>query len=437
MGSVFRRGNKLWLKYKTVGGKWVNKPAELNAGREREAALLLKKTEARIKARVDAGETESDGPITVARYTKAWLERRTTATANDDMSRLKTHALPAIGKLKLDEVRPRHVRELVRTLATSGKLAPRSVRNVYGVLHTMFHDAHVEELIESNPCVLKRGDLPKKIDKDPTWRPGAVFAREEVEALISSDKIPEDRRVLYSVLLLAGLRFGEAAALKWSSYDATVSPLGKLVVAASYSIRKKAEKAVKTERPREVPVHSTLAKILAAWKLGGWQRMLGRAPRPADLLIPSREGRNRSVNHSLKRFYEDCDRVGLRRRRQHDLRRTFITLARTDGARRDVLEVITHGPRGNIVDIYTSLPWPLLCEEVAKLRLELLQGQVIELPRSCAAGRSDGAADRFGTVLGTVGSAARADQQKSPGDQSLPGFPFLRGGRDLNPRPPA
>jgi hypothetical protein len=43
-------------------------------------------------------------------------------------------------------------------------------------------------------------------------------------------------------------------------------------------------------------------------------------------------------------------------------------------------EVITHGPRGNIVDIYTSLPWPLLCEEVAKLRVQLLAGQVIQLP---------------------------------------------------------
>src|SRR5579863_7510945 len=89
-------------------------------------------------------------------------------------------------------------------------------------------------------------------------------------------------------------RSGEAAALKWSSYDATVTPLGKLVVASSYSIKKKAEKSVKTERPREVPVHPTLAKILAAWKLGGWQRMMGRAPRPDDLLVPSRLGKNRS-----------------------------------------------------------------------------------------------------------------------------------------------
>jgi hypothetical protein len=55
----------------------------------------------------------------------------------------------------------------VRDLAASGKLPPRAVRNVYGALHNMFHEAQVDELGDTNPCVLKRGDLPTKIDKDP------------------------------------------------------------------------------------------------------------------------------------------------------------------------------------------------------------------------------------------------------------------------------
>jgi hypothetical protein len=38
------------------------------------------------------------------------------------------------------------------------------------------------------------------------------------------------------------------------------------------------------------------------------------------------------------------------------LRRTFIALAQVDGARRDLLETITHGPRGDIINVYSSLP---------------------------------------------------------------------------------
>ena len=124
---------------------------------------------------------------------------------------------------------------------------------------------------------------------------------------------------------------------------------------------------------------------------------------------------------------QDCDRIELRRRRQHDLRRSFITLARTDGARRDVLEVITHGPRGNIVDIYTTLPWPLLCEEVAKLRVQLLEGQVIQLPKTATASVSDGEH----SVLGTVEVTHSPKRRKGQESLGHPGLIKLRGGRDL------
>ena len=129
-----------------------------------------------------------------------------------------------------------------------------------------------------------------------------------------------------------------------------------------------------------VPVHPVLAEVLATWKLGGWQRLMGRAPGPNDLIIPSRMGRNRSRHHSLDKFHEDLERLGMRLRRQHDLRRTFVTLARADGARKDVLETVTHGGRGSdTIDLYTSLPWASVCEEVAKLRVSLTPVQSLGL----------------------------------------------------------
>lgn len=73
---------------------------------------------------------------------------------------------------------------------------------------------------------------------------------------------------------------------------------------------------------------------------------------------------------SANAFRLDLAMLGLRRGRGHDLRRTFITLAQVDGARRDLLETITHGPRRNIINVYTTFPWPALCAEVAKLRIK-------------------------------------------------------------------
>jgi hypothetical protein len=82
------------------------------------------------------------------------------------------------------------------------------------------------------------------------------------------------------------------------------------------------------------------------------------------------------------------------RRRIHDTRRTMITLALNDGARRDVFQGITHGNKGDIIDLYNSPLWSLKCQEMAKLRIR----------RVPPAG--------LGTVLGTVG----VDAEENFGD---------------------
>jgi hypothetical protein len=58
-------------------------------------------------------------------------------------------------------------------------------------------------------------------------------------------------------------------------------------IARSFEHRKRRIKAVKTEVPRWVPAHPTLAKMLAEWKVGGWAQMIGRAPTPDDLVMPN------------------------------------------------------------------------------------------------------------------------------------------------------
>jgi very-short-patch-repair endonuclease len=69
----------------------------------------------------------------------------------------------------------------------------------------------------------------------------------------------------------------------------------------------------------------------------------------------------------------DCVAIGIPGRRVHDTRHTFISLARRDGARKDVLERITHNATGDIVARYTTFDWAPLCEAVACLRLSLTE----------------------------------------------------------------
>jgi integrase len=262
----------------------------------------------------------------------------------------------------------------VLTAIAAGTLAPRTIRHIYFTMHAMFRKA-VPKLIPISPCSIDTEDLPAKIDKDPEWRATAVFSKTELVAILTTPQIPEDRRACYSRLFLAGLRFGESAALRWRHYDSALEPLGRLVVAHSYSTPRKKEKSVKTENPRRVPVHPALAERLGDWRAGGCKALLGRAPGPDDLIVPSRLGKNRSANHMLKKFHQDLERIGLRARRQHDARRTFISLAMADGARKDILRWVTHGPEGE----HTTLPWHTLCEEVARLRIDLSPAREAEV----------------------------------------------------------
>jgi len=211
------------------------KSAALRWAGEREAQRYQG---VRSRGAEEAKGSERKTTMTIRELVEDWLARRearSVPAVRDEKARLRLHVLPVLGKLRLSELRPRHVRDLVAGLRATkarrgGLLAPRTVRHVYAALHQVLHDAVVDEVIPANPCVLKRGELPPKIDKDPTWRPGAVFTREEVEALCSDPRIPEDRRVLYGIELLTGMRSGEAAALPWRAYDPTPTPLGRLVV---------------------------------------------------------------------------------------------------------------------------------------------------------------------------------------------------------------
>lgn len=320
---------------------------------------------------------------TVREYGDRWIERRAhhVISFRDERGQLANHVYPRIGFLPMGDVTPRHIRDLVLELRASNvhrrgtgvgqgtsTLAPRTVRHVYAVLRRMFKSAVIDEVIGSNPVLVEPGVLPKNVDKDPAWRATAVFERSEVIQLVSNQCLPHKHRVLNALKALAGLRHGEAAGLRWRDHIRELRPLGKLVVARSYD-----RERTKTQIAREVPVHPVLANLLRDWRDEGWPAAFGRVPDDGDLIIPGKTLDRVWRSHCADNlFADDLVALGMRHRRGHDLRRTFITLAQLDGARRELLKVITHGPAlGDIVGMYTSFPWPALCAEVGRLEVSL------------------------------------------------------------------
>jgi hypothetical protein len=234
------------------------------------------------------------------------------------------------------------------------------------------------------------------------------------------------------------------AALRWRDYDDQCLPLGKLHVSASYSTRQKKVKSTKTGVVREVPVHPLLAAMLADWRDTGWPKLVGREPKPDDLIVPSRgqgerEPGHRSVNHMLKKFRGDCGKLKIPERRQYDSRRTLISLARAGGANADALKVFTHGSSQAIIDAYTTFPWTALCEAMLCVRLPIDTAVEPEPPNGdglAQVARQD-AMDEACYALATALSAGGRKDEKGPQPALIASLGDWRGVRDSNPWPPA
>jgi integrase len=222
--------------------------------------------------------------------------------------------------------------------------APRTIRNIYSTLRSLFTDLIDEDIVDDNPCDVQRKHLGPAGDMDPEWR--------------------------------ASARLGEVAGMCGRHWQ-TAEPSSKLVAAHSY------KNATKTDTPREVPVHPLLELVLQGWRERGFETTIGWAPRPDDPIVPSprstggngahrhrKAGTMRTKNQVGKRFVRDLEILGIPHRRLHDARRTFISLAQADGAQREHLLPVTHSSRRSraAFDLYTTIPWSTRCEAVASFR---------------------------------------------------------------------
>ncbi|MEE9381895.1 MAG: hypothetical protein V3V08_00575 [Nannocystaceae bacterium] len=406
MGSLFRRsGTASWYMtyWDPIAHKWVQRSTSEKG--EKQARKVLADMDAMQLRRAEAAGL-NPGPLgQVAASTSrprsgkhvllvdaadAWIDERAEASQanhSNEVGHLRNHLLPELGTMPLTSIRPKHIRLWLRFLRskprTPGKgpkspnlleeeerLAPRTVRKVYGTVHKMFDDFVSDELISRTPCKIKREDLPPDVDTDPEWRDTAVYTMDEVQKLISDPRVPEHRRMYYAVSFLTGSRHGEAAALRFRHLDPTTEPLQKLLIARSYGGR------TKTTVVKRVPVHPTLAAMLAEWKLGGYQRWVGRTWEPDDFIVPGPVPRlrknlrgNATRMHSRHVAYHrlvevDLKTLGYRHRRVHDMRHTFITLTTDAGAEYDVVKLITHAPPRGTFDRYQRVGWKRLCDAV-------------------------------------------------------------------------
>ena len=164
----------------------------------------------------DAGTLGTAGRDTMSAYLDGWLETvvkpsKRARTHHDYERVVEGYLKPHLGKKKLAGLTPADVRGMVLALRERG-LAPRTCAMVRKILRNALNRAMRDGLIRTNPAreeVVKEA-LPPKERKQMVTVPAGMVGKYVKGAL------GERLGTYFVVGLYAGLRPGEALALRWS-----------------------------------------------------------------------------------------------------------------------------------------------------------------------------------------------------------------------------
>lgn len=137
-------------------------------------------------------------------------------TQRSEGARISNHITPLLGEFTLAEIDAVAVKAWVANLADGDEeldrapLAPKTIRNVHGLLYAIMEEAVTQRLIRVNPCY--RTGLPKVPHKEQRY-----LTEPEIGRLAAA--LPEHWRPLVLLMVSTGLRWSEAAGLKAKRLD--------------------------------------------------------------------------------------------------------------------------------------------------------------------------------------------------------------------------
>jgi integrase len=303
---------------------------------------------------LDARTYVAPRKLTVATYlVEHWLPAmHARGLRPSTLARYESHVrcaiAPALGGLPLQALMPTHLNKLYSDLRATGR-APKTIRNVHGVLSKALADAERWGLVGRNPARL--ADVPAVAR--PKLR---VWSPEQTRAFLAA--VANDR--LFAAWLLAattGMRRGELLGLRWVDVDLDIG----VVRVAQARVRAGNQVVAgepKTARGRRTIAldPATVAALRQHRKRQAEERLLA-GPRYTDsgLVFTMRDGSPIHPNRFSLWFRTHARAAGLPAIRLHDMRHSYATAGLAAGVPPKVMsERLGHAAVAFTLDTYTS-----------------------------------------------------------------------------------
>lgn len=209
-----------------------------------------------FEAKVKSGLSMTGGKITLKEFSERWIAEYANVnlqpgTVTKYLQELNDKILPALGHLKLSELRPHRVNSFFASLTQDGirrdgkpgGYSKGSIRKTRNVLSSILRTATEWEIINSNPCDkvrLQAMDMTESVKFFTPEQTATFLAYIEAPYTVHinghkriddtghsyavgeytvTKTIPEQLRILFNLAIYTGLRKGELLALQWEDID--------------------------------------------------------------------------------------------------------------------------------------------------------------------------------------------------------------------------
>ncbi len=274
---------------------------------------LAEKIAEQIRAKLILGDfgMDSDEPsLTFRQLADMWLslpKELRESTLSSYRANLFNHVFPAIGHIKVSDLRRKDLKVFFDSLIRKGK-AVSTVSLIAAPVSQIFKYAVELEMIPTNPV---SGISFRHVRKEvtPLSESDTVLFLDQARSFLDGKYYP-----LFNFLIFTGIRIGEAQALTWSDFD-----FGSDTVNVRRSHRRGVFTLPKSGFVRKADMPRFLSGILRQHKTFQNDSV--------SFAFPDTSGRRPFNRMTVRNAFERClSSAGLDRHRLHDLRHTYATI---------------------------------------------------------------------------------------------------------------
>ena len=352
-------------------GKQIQK--SITGKTQNEVAKKLKE----VTASLDAGTYIAPNKTTVSQWMDTWhaeyLGAVKLSTVSSYEATIRNHINPGLGAIKLEALTTQDIQEFYNARQkgdeTREPLAPKTIKNIHGVLHKALEQAMLNGLIRNNPadpCVLPR--RPKQKVKP--------LNEEQITKLIKALKGHKYENLILTTLF-TGLREGEVCGLQWDCVNLETGTIlvDKQLQSLRKSVRGNGDKYALVPTKNGKERHLTIAPfVVELLKKEKAKQDANRAYyedlyEESGLVFTDESGHRITPQAAYRAFKLVVTELGMPQARFHDLRHSYaVASLRSGDDAKTVQENLGHATAAFTLDVYGHVTEQMKTESANRMQ---------------------------------------------------------------------